>query len=782
MIGLLLIAQIAIVAHAPDTAATCAPIEITVAARAHGTIAPQIALPVSTSAFQLLRTALVSRVEPDGTGQSSAIAEATFVIATETAGRVAVPPFVATVGPLRATASIPAINVHPSNSLPPTVVVRAWLDRAGRATPSDTLFVGQQVDYVVDVQLNEAARQRLRRNPTFFPPEMPGVLAYDLAPPVALSRVGHRCFETLSYRRALFPLFAGRTTIAPAALTYSLPLSTSFFSREESFELRTDSVRFVAEEVPVAGRGADYAGAVGSLAASARVATTPVRMGDPVVFTLRLEGTGNVKLWPRPQLSLPWASIASGGERVQVDTSQSRVRGTKEFDWLLTPRQAGHQQIPVLEYQYFDADKRVYETTRTAPLSLDVAVAALAAADSTPVARLAVRRALRADVPAPVPSQPWYWMLLAVAPMPAAAGGVFARRRRASGRLSAMRRLGAAAAATETIGARHVRRLFLDAVAERVPEATGATQGGVFRRALSRAGVTQATADAASVLFDQLDSAAFSPSGSIDGDAVRTAAVIAKAVDAEAVRVFATPGTVASVILVSVVLSSAVFALEGRANDLFNQGVAAYDAGAFADASRAFSSVAAHAPRAADAWANVGTAAWAMGDSAGAVRGWQRALRLDPLDGDARERLDAVTPVSIRSRGYVAPASINALALTAGGLWVAAWLLLVIPRARRPMYTRAVAGGAIAVSLVSIGGSLEVRDRLDPRGLGVLRSSRMLMDAPGSQNAVASATIGETGVLGARDGQWVRIAFEGARAGWVPVGSVLPLDAAPAGD
>ena len=166
--------------------------------------------------------------------------------------------------------------------------------------PADTLYVGQQVDYVVDVQLNESARQRLRRNPTFFPPEMPGVLAYDLAPPAALTRVGRRCFETLSYRRALFPLFAGRTAIAPAALTYSLPLSTSFFSREESFELRTDSVRFVALDVPVVNRPPDFTGAVGELGATSRLSAQRGRMGDPVVLTLRLEGTGNVKLWPRP--------------------------------------------------------------------------------------------------------------------------------------------------------------------------------------------------------------------------------------------------------------------------------------------------------------------------------------------------------------------------------------------------------------------------------------------------------------------------------------------------
>ena len=60
----------------------------------------------------------------------------------------------------------------------------------------------------------------------------------------------------------------------------------------------------------------------------------------------------------------------------------------------------------------------------------------------------------------------------------------------------------------------------------------------------------------------------------------------------------------------------------------------------------------------------------------------------------------------------------------------------------------------------------------------MLFRSRLLLEAPGSQAATASGTVGETGTLGAREGAWVRIALDGARVGWVPVASVLPLDAA----
>lgn len=781
MIGLLVIAQLVVVAHAPDTATACAPIEITVAARAPGSFAPQISPLVQTASLQLLKSSVLSRVERDGQGQPTALTEATFVVATDVSGRVVLPPFVASVGTQRASAVAGPVEVRSNGALPPAVIVRAWLDRTGRGTPADTLYVGQQVNYVVDVQLNESARQRLRRNPTFFPPEMPGVLAYDLAPPAAVTRMGRRCFETLSYRRALFPLFAGRTAIAPAALTYSLPLSTSFFSREESFELRTDSVHFVALDVPVQGRPADFAGAVGAVGASSRISTPRARMGDPVVLTLRLEGSGNVKLWPRPALRLGWASVADGEERVQVDTSLARVRGSKEFDWLLTPRQPGQQEVPPMVYPYFDPDRSMYAGARTRPLTLDVANASLAALDSTPVTRFGIRRAMHDELPLPMPSRSWYWLLLAIAPAPAALRRARAKARDRTERRSATRRLRQAAMRSEQLTARELRRLYLEAVGDRVPRTIGSRHPAAFSRALRLGGVTEDTADAASVLLERLDAAAFSPAGAIDSGVVLDASALVQAIDAQAVRpARISAATRALAVLLCLIASANVLnALpEGVANT-FRQGVEAFDHSTFTTSQRLFGRVAARAPRAVDAWANLGAAAWSRGDSAAAVRAWQRALRLDPLDVESRDHLEAVVPPLMRAPGYVPPLPVNLLALAALACWLSAWLLLAMTPARRPRNGRALAGGALSVAVVLLLAALEISDRLESHGLAVLRQSRPLLEAPGSSVALASGNIGETGMLGAREGSWVRIALDGARAGWVPVASVLALDAPP---
>ncbi|MFL5606167.1 MAG: hypothetical protein ACJ8AD_06970 [Gemmatimonadaceae bacterium] len=778
MIGLALIAQIAIVARGPDTATSCAPLELSVAARVPGVIAPRIALPLSGD-VQLLRSRVVSRTDRDGAGQASTITEGVFVVATRAVGRVVLPAFVASVGPNAARAAPVTVEVSPSDVSTPTVLVRASLD-GGSGVRGDSLYVGQQVDYVVDVHLNEAARQRLRRNPTFFSPDMPAVLAYDLPAPPPVERETRRCFETLSYRRALFPLFPGPADIPPAVLTYSLPLSTSFFSREESYEVRTEGVHFVAIEPPASGRPSDYAGAVGAVRASASVSTSHGRMGDPIVLTVRLDGTGNVKLLPRPVITLAWASIALGEERVTVDSSVAAVRGTKEFDWLLTPERAGHLQVPGLRYPYFDPARGTYDVAVTDSIALDVASASLASADTSLATRLPIRTVLRAEVPPELPARGWYWVLLLVAPAPATLRRLRTRRRHRAAGVSAARRLRRLAAARTPPAPRELRRAFLDAMRDRVPALRDSSSRLPLGRALRYAGVTEATALEADEVLERLDAAAFSPVGRVDRALVQRAAAIAAAVDDEAVRPSPSPTQAgpATIVVLALLLGAQLIAMPDAVTRTFADGVAAYERGELAAAQRLFMRTSARAPRAVDAWANLGAAAWTRGDTANAALGWQRALRLDPLDGEVRERLATVQPPLIGSAAYVAPVPVNAMALAALALWISAWLALALPLSWRPPQTRALAGGALVLAVVALGGALELRDRADVRGLGVLRSGRELLDAPTpAAPAAASAAAGEVGAMGAREGAWVRLTLDGSRAGWLPVAALLPLDA-----
>jgi hypothetical protein len=237
VIGLLaLAAQLSIVAHAPDSAAACDAIEVTVAVSAPGREPPRLVAP-SFAPFDVLRSSTVPHVVVQN-GGAGMLAEYRFVLTTDRVGTYTLPAFTATRGVEVARSRPLDITVHGAAVNRPVVVARARIDTSlahkfRAISQPETVYVGQQANYEVAVFLNQTVRDRLRRNPTFFPPDMQSMLAYDLPartdPPRRQGSSG--CFDALVYQRALFPLMPGRFSIPPAQLVYSLPLSASFFSR-----------------------------------------------------------------------------------------------------------------------------------------------------------------------------------------------------------------------------------------------------------------------------------------------------------------------------------------------------------------------------------------------------------------------------------------------------------------------------------------------------------------------------------------------------------------------
>jgi hypothetical protein len=197
-------AQLAIVAHAPDTAGVCQAIEISVAISAPGNTPPQVIAP-SLAPFDILRSSAVPHVSYDSRGGGAIVAEYKYVLTTDRVGTFSIGSFEARLGSTIVRSRPIQIAVR-QGTRPnvPTVVARARIDTSLEVnfralTLPETVFVGQQANYEVAVFLNETVRDRLRRNPTFFPPDMQSMLAYDLPvrgePP--RRQVGSHCFDAL---------------------------------------------------------------------------------------------------------------------------------------------------------------------------------------------------------------------------------------------------------------------------------------------------------------------------------------------------------------------------------------------------------------------------------------------------------------------------------------------------------------------------------------------------------------------------------------------------------
>jgi len=790
VIGLVaLAAQLAIVAHAPDTAGVCQAIEVSVAISAPGNTPPQVIAP-SLAPFDILRSSAVPHVSYDPRGGGSVVAEYKYVLTTERTGAFAIGPFEARLGAATAR-SRPIVIAVRQGTRPnvPTVVARARVDTSLEVnfralTLPETVFVGQQANYEVAVFLNETVRDRLRRNPTFFPPDMQSMLAYDLPvrgdPP--RRQVGSHCFDALVYQRALFPLMPGRFAIPPAQLVYALPLSASFFSREETHELETDSTVIVAVEPPMTGRPASFGGALGNLRVGATLDTTASRVGDPMLLTVRVSGTGNVKLFPRPSVGIPWATLVKGDERVRVDTNARRIAGQKEFDWVLTPRIAGELDLPPIRYSYFNPDSRRYEVASTNPTRVRIGPGTLASGDTARTeALLSLRTRYRGAPRAPIHEHPIFWALMALAPFPAISLRARERKRRATPRsaTTASRLISMARDKTVVHDPSEIRRTYTAALADRLhlaPESF--TRTGGLARALRRRGVSTEVALDAERFLRMLDEAAFSSGGSLPANAADRAAELYRVIDAEALprmHIAAPALCIAGLLAVGV---ATAHGYDDSARRAFDEGVAAYQHHSFVAAREAFIASVIAEPRAPDAWANLGTASWAVADTARSVAAWQRALRIEPLASDVRDRTELAHALPFSAAGYVPPLPAEWAFGLAALVWCLAWGSATYRAARRrPVGGGDVAAVAVIAGLLSLGG-FALSDRLAGRHLAVVRHTESLSHDPelGGERG-ATAIIGEVVRVTGRQGAWSRVVLDDGRDGWVESAALISIDA-----
>ncbi|MBL8961014.1 MAG: BatD family protein [Gemmatimonadetes bacterium] len=626
------------------------------------------------------------------------------------------------------------------------------------------VYTGQQATYQIGIFLSESMRSRLRSNPQFVPPDVRSVIAYDLPLPGRLfSRsAGERVWDVHVYSRALFPVAPGTIDIAPARLNWLVPLSNSIFAREESHSATSSTHRLQVIPPPTAGRPAGYAGAVGQLGISSRVDATAKRVGDPFVLTVTVSGVGNVGLFPRPDVGIPWAHLVAGPERVRVDSTSAVIRGDKSFEWVVTPRASGRQEVPEVRYPYFNPYTEQYEVSVTSSLPISVAAGGLVVATEEAQAaapRYELRRSWRGDIGVPWPATPWYWLGVLVVPVPA----LLQRWRRRPGRVRPLEPVDrltrwATVAVPDPV---EVRRAFREGLAARVPSATTSlTQRRTLERTLRRAGVTASTTRDVSVLLDELDASLYSGNALRRADVAQRALALCQRVDQEAVPIANAPSRMrGKALMMALLFASGVAAARDADPDasVFQTALTTWDAGNVREARSAFLEVARRRPRSADAWMNAGTTAWVLGDTAQAVAGWQRALRLEPMAEDARTRL-ALTP-SFRDGvlGDVPPVPVTMLAVVALGIWAVGWW--------RPAAAR---GRWLATAIVIGGVSVAVHEQHVGRRQVVVAADEALRDLPAVSGAPgARVTVGETARLLAQQGNWSRIRLRDGREGWI---------------
>jgi hypothetical protein len=625
--------------------------------------------------------------------------------------------------------------------------------------PPRPVMLGDQVDLVVVAWFPREVRNRLRNPPTLEPPSLRGAWTYDRATPmgvVASRQVNGRWYDLFVLHQVVFPLTAGGLEIGPATVSYSLPVSSSFLSRELRHEVQSEARAIAVRAQPRDRTARGYRGAAARrLQFRIEVPSGELRIGGGMRVRAELSGQGNVALWPEPELEWPVGLRAYPQEvNVALTTEDGRVGGTKVFDYLVVADSAGTHRVPAARYVYFDVGRETYVTLTAAPVEFVTpsgsggvapvqSVPPLIAAPSRSLETLADRLAW------------WMWLLVVLLP-PLAAGAarfvvVWSRRRRGVPRKTAT---------APGVTLQQLDFEFRNVLEGLVPLARVRASDDLAD-ALRAAGVEAPLAAHAARVRDRLRQVLYGPEGSTDPEelTLEVQEVLRALVGGAGKARPAVVGAVTAVLLAAVVAPGAMAqSAEGL-----------YEAGAVRLAADSFAVRAAAAPTVAAHWYNLGAALDRLGEPVRARAAWLRAARLAPRDPSIRRALAGGTAGSAPGLTWVAPVTpVEAFAL-ATVLWLVVWLVWA---ARARVRWSAL---LVTLALVVAGYGLAVRQRYARPVALVMNSQTPLRAAPyGPAPAEFQLEEGAPVRIEREKGAWVLVT-EGTERGWLLRAEVVRL-------
>src|SRR5215469_5703066 len=164
------------------------------------------------------------------------------------------------------------------------------------------------------------------------------------------------------------------------------PFFDNFFSNatQKPLTLHTDGATVKIKPLPTQGRPADSSGAVGQFELGSAISENNGTTGDPLTLKIKIEGRGNFDRVTTTGLtnSFDWKTYKPNGKFTATD--HAGIEGEKTFEQSIVPTKAGAQEIPALNFSYFDPEAQRYVTKGTTPIAIDVAQGNAIAPVATP--------------------------------------------------------------------------------------------------------------------------------------------------------------------------------------------------------------------------------------------------------------------------------------------------------------------------------------------------------------------------------------------------------------
>lgn len=119
---------------------------------------------------------------------------------------------------------------------------------------------------------------------------------------------------------------------------------------------------------------ANFSGAVGNFSVNARLVGNSFKTNEPATYILSINGTGNIKYIPEPQLKFPEEfEMYSPKSDIKADVNGSSVTGQMKIEYTFVPQSVGDFTIPAQEFVFFNPAENRYVTLDIPAKKLKVA-------------------------------------------------------------------------------------------------------------------------------------------------------------------------------------------------------------------------------------------------------------------------------------------------------------------------------------------------------------------------------------------------------------------------
>jgi hypothetical protein len=244
--------------------------------------------------------------------------------------------------------------------------------------PSQEVYIGQTAP--LDVYIFSRADVPLR-GLNGFNYEAEG-LGYKFIPNLKSGSqvINGESFNVQMIQGVISPTTTGAVNFGPCVLKAQLAVQNHSSSLLEEMMGRTqmrevpitiDALPVTVLPLPEEGRPADFSGAVGQWNLDVTAKPTEVAVGDPITFTIKVSGSGNIDTVPAPKFS-GLDEFKTYEPTTKTTKDDLNTTGERVIQQVLIARSPEVKQLPEVRLVYFDPVAKAYKTADQAPMKIVV--------------------------------------------------------------------------------------------------------------------------------------------------------------------------------------------------------------------------------------------------------------------------------------------------------------------------------------------------------------------------------------------------------------------------